>query len=375
MRRRHAEVAGAGFAGLTAAIALRQHGWTVRVHEKASELRAFGAGIVIWENGLRVLKAISAYETVLQGSLTPPFYETRQHDDTVSKEPFPDDPWRTMTREHLLWVLCDLAEAEGVDIVVDSEVLGADSAGVMHLQSGQSIEADLVVGADGVGSAVRASVGIETVRTKYHDGIVRLLVPRLTTELGAGEWDNVIDFWQTTPRTLRVLYVPCSDEDLYLGLMAPHDDPEGSRVPIDLDVWSDSFPQLTPVLAAAAAQPGRYDQYETTRLPRWTQGKVALVGDAAHAMTPSLAQGANCAMANAFSLAVALDGPEGVPHACRTWEARERGITDECQDKSALATRTRRLAHGNYTELLGIARRAPTGTEAITVESSELSAR
>ena len=63
--RRHAEIAGGGFAGLVAAIALSQRGWSVRVHEKAELLRAFGAGIFIWENGLRVLKAVGAYEDVM----------------------------------------------------------------------------------------------------------------------------------------------------------------------------------------------------------------------------------------------------------------------------------------------------------------------
>ena len=53
--RRHAEIAGAGFAGLTAAIALTARGWSVRLHEASPELRALGAGIFIWENGLRVL--------------------------------------------------------------------------------------------------------------------------------------------------------------------------------------------------------------------------------------------------------------------------------------------------------------------------------
>src|SRR3546814_20434930 len=63
----HAEIAGAGFAGLTAAIALKQIGWSVRVHEADRELRAFGAGIFIWENGLRVLRAIGAYDEVMNG--------------------------------------------------------------------------------------------------------------------------------------------------------------------------------------------------------------------------------------------------------------------------------------------------------------------
>jgi len=65
----HAEIAGAGFAGLAAAIALRQRGWSVRVHEKEAALRAFGAGIFVWENGLRVLHAIGAYDDVVRGAL------------------------------------------------------------------------------------------------------------------------------------------------------------------------------------------------------------------------------------------------------------------------------------------------------------------
>ena len=56
----HAEIAGAGFAGLTAAVALRQRGWSVRLHEKGPELRAFGAGIYLWHNGLRVLEGLGA---------------------------------------------------------------------------------------------------------------------------------------------------------------------------------------------------------------------------------------------------------------------------------------------------------------------------
>src|ERR1700712_5335575 len=93
-RTRHAEIAGGGFAGLTAAIALRQRGWIVRLHEKGPELRAFGAGIVLWHNGLRVLEGIDALEDVLNGSMTPPTYETRRHNATVSRETFGGMPWR-----------------------------------------------------------------------------------------------------------------------------------------------------------------------------------------------------------------------------------------------------------------------------------------
>ena len=63
--QRRAEIAGAGFAGLTAAIALARQGWRVRTHEANAELRAFGAGIFIFENGLRVLKTLGAYDAVV----------------------------------------------------------------------------------------------------------------------------------------------------------------------------------------------------------------------------------------------------------------------------------------------------------------------
>src|SRR5438046_4736906 len=66
--QRHAEIAGAGFAGLTAACALAQRGWRVRVHERAERLRTTGAGIYIYENGLRVLESVGACEAAIAGA-------------------------------------------------------------------------------------------------------------------------------------------------------------------------------------------------------------------------------------------------------------------------------------------------------------------
>src|SRR5580658_6055924 len=126
---RHAEIAGGGFAGLATAVALRQSGWTVRIHEKASELRAFGAGIYLWHNGLRVLEAIGALDEVLGNSMRPPIYETRLHNQVVSKEPLPGMGWRVMTRQTLHGAILAAASREGVDVVVNSEVVSADPAG------------------------------------------------------------------------------------------------------------------------------------------------------------------------------------------------------------------------------------------------------
>src|SRR5438094_6084252 len=68
MTKRHVEIAGAGFAGLTAACAFAQRGWSVRVYERADELRTTGAGIYIYENGLRVLETLGACAEAVRGA-------------------------------------------------------------------------------------------------------------------------------------------------------------------------------------------------------------------------------------------------------------------------------------------------------------------
>src|SRR5437763_690314 len=74
-KKRKVEIVGAGFAGLAAACAFAQRGWSVRVHERADELRTTGAGIYVYENGLRVLEALGAYAEAVRGA---PVANTRE---------------------------------------------------------------------------------------------------------------------------------------------------------------------------------------------------------------------------------------------------------------------------------------------------------
>lgn len=363
--RPHAEIAGAGYAGLTAAVALAQRGWSVRLHEKRNTLGSFGAGIVLWSNALRVVRAVGAYDDVLRTSFASPYYETRVHNKTIALEPFKGDPWVSLTRQHLYDALLAQARRLDIDILHDSEVMSADPDGTITLGSGQVAKADLVVGADGVGSNVRDSAGFEVSRHKAQDGLIRLIVPRRKRELGnEAFWDNVIDFWNFEPRVQRVLYVPANENDLYLGLMAPFGS-DGSIVPIKLDCWIDMFPFLEPVLVEAAKVTGRYDRYETTVVNAWTRGRIALVGDAAHAMTPSLAQGGACAMMNALSLAVFMEGgTENLADRLTAWEKSERPLTDRTQERSKKLTVERALSKGDWAneEFMETMRHIPTGT-------------
>ncbi len=364
--RRHAEIAGAGFAGLVAGIALRQRGWSVRIHERAPALRAFGAGIFIWENGLRVLKAIGAYEDVLANAHEGFVYEVRERRTVIERTRFcarTNDRMLTMTRQSLYAAILAVADRVGIDVRTDSEAVGAERAGVLLTARGGRFPADLVIGADGIRSRVRDSLGLHKERHVAPLGLLRVLAPRCLEALGEGPWERVIDIFNPSSRRLRILYVPCNDDELYLAMMAPVDDLAATSVPVRADIWAPAFPDLEPTIRRAAAD-GRYDAYETCKLTRWAAGRVAIVGDSAHAMVPSLGQGAGLAMANALALAVALDEIPDIGAALARWETRERPLTEYTQDWSAKVARERMRNRGRIwsADSIAPARSIPTGT-------------
>ena len=361
----HAEIAGAGFAGLTAAIALKSRGWSVRVHEAEEELRAFGAGIYIWENGLRVLRAIGAYDEVMIGLHTVGVMESRFDGKPGVLQRFgPELGSRmvTMTRQHLYAAILNSARRHGIEIVTGSEVVRAELDGVLETKAGTRYSADLVIGADGVKSQVRDSAGFKVERESYRDGITRLLVDRIPEEATDPDWNHVVDFWTKTPGPRRILYTPCSEKELYLAFMAPRTDCEAAQVPINKHAWSESFPYLSKIIARVQME-GRYDLYQTSRVPSWSKGRVVLVGDSAHAMPPTLGQGAGLAISNALGLAVALQASPSIEYALRAWEKKERPLTDHTQNFASDLARTRRLSEGHAwsDDALRAARHVPTG--------------
>ena len=130
MRKRHAEIVGAGFAGLTAACALAQRGWSVRVHERGERLRTTGAGIYIYENGLRVLEAVGAYDAAVKGA---PFAHTREvRDDrnrVISVHRWVGSRVFSIVRQTVINALAAAATRAGAEIVTGSVATGASADG------------------------------------------------------------------------------------------------------------------------------------------------------------------------------------------------------------------------------------------------------
>ena len=332
-KRRHAEIAGAGFAGLTTATALAQRGWTVRVHERADELRAFGAGIFIWENGLRVLRALGAYDAVVAASHEAPMYQVRDSRNRLLGEVAFGEAMGTrmltMTRQSLYMGLLEAARAAGVEFKTRSEITAATPDGRLVDSHNEIYRGDLVVGADGVHSKVRDSLNLSASREMLGTGAIRLLVDAIDEDWRSPDGRNVITYASTLPR--RLLYTPCNANQIYLAFTTSASDVQGCSIPLNKTTWGETFPHLEGLIDRVQA-PGRWDLYHVVKLTRWSSGRVAVIGDAAHSMTPALGQGAGCAMMNGLSLAVAVEDCNDVERALMEWESRERPLTDATQD-------------------------------------------
>ena len=315
MKKRRAEIVGAGFAGLTAACALAQRGWSVRVHERADRLRTTGAGIYIYENGLRVLEAVGAYEAAVQGA---PFAHTREvrdgRDRLISVHRWTGSRVFSIVRQNVINALAAAATRAGVVIVTNSTATGATAEGELLFADGSNVKADLIVGADGSNSRLRDSLGLLSKRKYLVDGCTRLLLDKTEAERAPTDGAKTIEYWSGTR---RLLYTPCSETDIYIALTMLDDDAAAKAVPVRKDEWKRAFPRLEALIDRIGAL-GRYDRFELIKLKRWSAGRVAIIGDAAHALPPNIGQGGGCAMMNALSLAVYLDRENNVSAALAT---------------------------------------------------------
>ncbi len=333
--KRHAEIAGAGFAGLAAAVTLLQNGWSVRVHERTPFVRSEGFGIAIHENGLRVFEALGVLDQLIPYSVRIVRRAVRDADGKVtSLEVRNNTTARRMSREKIVGALVERAASLGGEIVTDSVVADAEPEGVLILENGRRLRADLIIGADGYGSKVLDASGLLKRRIMLRDGAMRLVIPRLPSEIGPDgpEKAESSENW-SGPR--RAIVSPCSPTEIYMALSCAHDDQDAKAIPVRHDAWRKSFPYLSSEFERVATVTDwsrvRWVQFQIIKLHAWSRGKIAIVGDAAHAMPPNLGQGGGSALGNAFALATAVSRDENLERALATWEASERPTTEHTQ--------------------------------------------
>jgi 2-polyprenyl-6-methoxyphenol hydroxylase-like FAD-dependent oxidoreductase len=320
-------VFGSGVAGLSATIALALKGWSVEVYERSSAVREIGAGIFIKGNGLRVLESFSLLDRIRRDCVVLGEARTLDKNGSILQRRTLQEwnPVWNIQRDLLIRALLDRAEELGAWVQTGSTVEDVRPGGTVSIR-GRQLCADLVVAADGVNSVARRVLGLDRPVRAPRSGAIRLLVPRT-----AREAENIVrEFWSGR---LRVGVSPCTPTEVFSYLIAPLNDERGAQAPIDMEYWSVRFPKLAAegFFERADAAGGVHHRYPLVSASSWAKGCVALAGDAAHALPPTLGQGAGLSLMNTLLLAEYVSSGSNIPEALAAWEREWRWVSDRTQ--------------------------------------------
>ncbi len=329
-------VVGGGIGGLAAGIALQRRGHDVQVWERTAEIGAAGSGLTLWPNGLRALDAIGLGDPVRARAMV----------DTAGGIRDRSGRWLSRTDTAKMAVrhgsVVAVHRADLFDILrtalrpdrlrLGATVTGIDTGARVRVRyDGGTESADLVVGADGLHSTVRPAVCPGARPPRYAGYTAWRMITRPLPPLREGG-----EIWG---RGERFGVVPLPDGRVYLFGVA--DAPLGDRAPNGefaevrrrFGAWPDPVPRLLAEVPPDAVL--RHDIYDLPDLPAFVRGRIALLGDAAHAMTPNLGQGANQALEDAITLAAVLDGGD-VAAELRRYDSLRRSRTRALTHRSRL---------------------------------------
>ncbi len=327
MPSRHAEIAGGGIAGLALAMMLARTGWSVRVHERAPEIREVGAGIFLRNNSIEVLEEFGVLGSLRAraSELTQQLTIDRTGALMEERDLFGQARVSVLTRQALVEELRDAALKAGAVIETGSDVAGIDPDGTLTLKNGKNLRADLVVAADGVHSALRRKLG--------YDATPRILPTTINRYLLAGTSfapePTHREYWGVNR---RIGISPAGNDATYIYQVCRTVDAEAAALPSSAKVWTQAIPVLADLFEALAQAPAIPHQYQVVKCDGWSRGRAALLGDAAHGLPPTLGQGAGLAIMNARGLVSALTQHADVAEALRIWETTVRYITDRTQN-------------------------------------------
>lgn len=331
-------LAGGGIGGLSAAAALLQRGIDVEVYEQAPELKEVGAGIQISPNGNKVLDALGVFQRLKELSCDPVRKEFRLWN---TGRPWPmlslgkaviesyGYPYLTVYRPDLHQALADRVRALKPDAIhLGAGVAGCEQDGhsaTLRLRDGRRVTGDALIGADGVRSVVRNTVWGPC--DPEFSGMVawRGLIPM--EELPAHMQASVGSTW-IGPGGHAVTY-PLHRSKI-MNFVATiegktWDIPEGSALGTTQECLSDFVGWHEDVQTLIKRSPRliKWALMQRDPIPRWTQGRISLLGDAAHATLPFLAQGAVHSIEDGMVLSRCLEGVDAAnaPAALARYEA------------------------------------------------------
>ncbi|MEQ3552698.1 FAD-dependent monooxygenase [Pseudonocardia nematodicida] len=353
-------ILGGGIGGLAAAAFLRRAGLACTVYEQAPRLEAVGAGLVVAPNAARLLRRLGVLDGFARRAVRLDVgWEFRRWEDgrVLSSEDLAGACERLYGEHTYTAHRADLLDAIGAAVEPGTVQLGRrctrvdldPARPVLHFDDGRAVEADVVVGADGVHSVVRAAAADAVPARSSGLCAFRALVPA----------ERAPDFARRRSQTLwigpdhHLVHYPVSAGELVnLVAFAPAGDRsvESWTATATVEEFLAEFAgwdaRLVDLIRAAGT-PGRWALLERPALPRWSEGPVTLLGDAAHPMFPFFAQGAAQAVEDAAVLARCLAARADDPaRALRDYETERIPRTTRLQEASRGRAQVNHLPDG-----------------------------
>jgi salicylate hydroxylase len=328
-------VVGGGIGGLTAARALLRRGFEVRVFEAAPELREIGAGVALGPNAMKALRSLELEDAVraVAGRTLRQALRSWRSGRVISAIERRQQVERfgaaacNVHRADLLDVLA--ASVPGAAVTLGARAIAAEADGpgaVARFDDGSVAEADVLVGADGIHSAVRASVFGPDAPRFTGKICYRSVIPAAAVTGAPPDPEDVV--W-LGPRGAIVVYRVRRDE--LINVVCHYDDEhyaheswiaecEAAEVLERYRRWHESLGRLL----RGGERWYKWALYDRDPIPRWSAGRITLLGDAAHPMLPYLGQGAGQTIEDGCVLAAALAAGSDDPAAAVAHYERAR---------------------------------------------------
>ncbi|RZS84495.1 FAD-dependent monooxygenase [Pigmentiphaga kullae] len=330
-------IVGAGIGGLTAAASLLKRGFPVRVYEQAPALGEIGAGIQSSANAVKVLYDLGLREELEKTVVRPLAFEFRRFDTAEMMHRIPlgpqheqanGAPYFHIHRADLHELLAKAVLALDPDcIALNARAEGFDETAdgiTLRLADGTRATGEVLVGADGIRSAIRAQILGATPVSYTGDVAWRAVIP--TDRLPAGIMDTVSTVWCGPKKHAVMYYLRAGKLMNFVGLVE-HAQPENEswtqrRPWADLKADFEGWHPTIQTVIDAIDRDGCYRYALNDRMPvdNWSTGRATLLGDAAHPTLPYLASGAAMAIEDGAVLARCLDEQASVAGALRSYQ-------------------------------------------------------
>jgi len=354
-------IVGGGIGGLTAAAGLAQAGFAVTVLEATPAFGEIGAGVTLSPNAMRGFDFIGCMEEVAAAGVEPKRQRIQHWQDgrallTLERADAREKygaPYVYIHRADLHAILVETARKAGVTLRADAAVVSSEGTTVT-LANGETVSGDVLVGADGLKSAIRDR--FEPVKAHFTGHVAwRAVVPVTEALRPLVDWPGI----HIGPGKMITRYPVRGSSLLNMVFFArqPGWKDDGWTIPAEpgelRTLYADWEPDVQAMIAAAEAVPHfRWALNARQPLASWiADERVTLLGDAAHAMTPFLGHGAACAIEDAVVLARAMAASETPEEGLQRYQAARIERTTFIQAESnANADRMQ----GQETDLFGL---------------------